>query len=125
MRKIRRLVFLLRLHRRIADDLRIRRRRAAILTIGHFPQGTRDGIAVVRQRKWTGGNSRRAILVVRIVEYRAAHTHRYVGPAAVRRVGWDGRSVRPRDLKSVLIVHLITDEVRSRVGLGKGVLCSF
>src|SRR5260370_25061165 len=115
MRKIRRLVFFLRLHGRIADDLRICRRGAAILAIGHFPQRTRDGIAVVRQRKWTGGNSRRAILVVRIVEYRAAHTHRYVGPAAVRRVGCDDRSVPPPDLKSVLIVHLITSAVSTRV----------
>ncbi len=58
---------------------------------------------------------------MRVVERWAAHTHGHIGPASIRGVRCDDRSVGPPDLECVLIVDLITDEVRSRVGLGEGI----
>src|SRR6476646_35986 len=114
-RKVGRAVALLRAYRLLRLYLKKRLRRLLVAMVRRVPEHARDGVAIVIERKGRRADRAVAILVVGIVQRRAAYAsrHAYHPPSQDHRI--QQSTLRSHQQRHAAVVRRVTQEVGWRV----------
>ena len=119
LREVGRIVFVLGADGGLGLNVGVGLARLAVLLIGQLPKHAGDGVGVVPLRKFAGGNTGEAFLVVRVIKSGSADAHADVRGTVAGAGRGEDATLGAEDDQRFAVGHVVAGEIGGGVLLGK------